>query len=101
MTLQQFRAITLPPSLQRLGEWVGGGGMIYWFWWVLVEKGALRSLTESPALQEILLGLPLILILPAIYYTAIFLLLRFGVWLLLPIEKKPMDQEDPPVFLDD
>ena len=106
MTLDQFRAIQLPPTLQQLGQWGGGAGVLYWFWWVLIEKGALASLTGGPKLMEILLGLPLILILPAIFYTTVFLLLRVVVWMQLPeeipeldfeldeAEKKPMSHDD-------
>ncbi len=84
MTLQQFRSLQLPPKLQRLGEWTGGSIVLYWFWWILIEKRALDSLLNGPGLMEILLGLPLILILPAIFYTMVFLLLRVVVWLMLP-----------------
>ncbi len=96
MNLQQFRALQLPPQIQRLGEWIGGLGVLYWFWWVLFEKGALVSLTESPQLMEILLGLPLILIIAALYYTAVFVLLRVMLWLLWGRkQKEPMDPSDP------
>jgi hypothetical protein len=81
MNLQQFRTLQLSPTLQRLGEWVGGVIVLCWFWWVLIEKGAWASLLGGPELMEILLGLPLILILPAILYTMVFLLLRVWVWL--------------------
>ncbi len=93
MNLQQFRALQLPPYWQRLGEWVGAGVVLYWFWWILIEKGAWASLTGGPDLMEILLGLPLILILPAIFYTAVFILLRVVLWLLLP-ELPPAEEED-------
>lgn len=90
MNLQQFRSIQLPNHLQSIGEWVGGGGVLYWFWWILIEKGALQSLTQGPQMMEILLGLPLILILPAIFYTTLFLLLRVIVWLQLPAEDQAL-----------
>jgi len=90
VTLEQFRALQLPPALQRIGEGVGGAGVLYWFWWVLIEQGALEEMTRAPALVEILLGLPLILILPALYYTAVFILLRVILWLLLGDEKEPV-----------
>ncbi len=86
MNLQQFRTLQLPPQLQRLGEWCGRGVVLGWFWWVLIEKGALQSLLNGPGLMEILLGLPLILIVPAILYTMVFLLLRVWVWVHLPSE---------------
>ena len=96
MNLQQFRALRLPVMLQRLGQWIGGIGVAWWFWWVLVEKGALHSLTVDPKMTEILLGLPLILILPAIYYATVFLLLRVLYWTIVsPQQETPMDPEDP------
>lgn len=87
MNLQQFRNLQLPPKAQRLGEWVGGGVVLYWFWWILIEKGALDSLLNGPGMMEILLGLPLILILPAIFYTMVFLLLRVVLWSMMPSEE--------------
>lgn len=101
MNLQQFRALQLPVMLQRVGQWIGGVGVVWWFWWVLLEKGALSSLTEDPNLTEILLGLPLILILPAIYYATVFLFLRVLYWTIFsphqeaPQQETPMDPEDP------
>ncbi len=100
MNLQQFRTLELPPQLQQLGQWVGGAGVVLWFWWILIEKGAWASLSGSPEMMEILLGLPLILILPAIFYTMVFLLLRVWAWINLPQQQepeqeRPMDPEDP------
>lgn len=96
MTLQQFRALQLPPLLQRTGELVGGVGVVGWFWWILVEQGVLGELMGQPELVEILLGLPLILILPALYYTAVFILLRVLYWLLVGDAKEPVDRDDLP-----
>lgn len=93
MNLQQFRMLQLSPQLQQLGQWMGGSGVVLWFWWILVEKGAWASLSDAPEMMEILLGLPLILILPAIFYTMVFLLLRVWVWLTAPM---PEAQEDFP-----
>ena len=101
MNLQQVRALQLPAVLQRVGQWTGGVGVAWWFWWVLLEKGALSSLTEDPNLTEILLGLPLILILPAIYYATVFLFLRVLYWIIFSPQQEvreqetPMDPEDP------
>ena len=78
--------LQLPPLWQKLGEWVGIAGVLFWFWWVLVEKGALASLTGEPEVVEILLGLPLILMIPAIFYAAVFILLRVLVWMLWPAD---------------
>lgn len=95
MNLQQFRAITLTPQQQQLGQWIGGAVVVSWFWWILLEKGALASLTSGPQLMEILLGLPLIVIVPAILYTMVFLLIRVWVWLSSPQQERPMDPDDP------
>jgi len=82
MTLEQFRQIELSPTLQKSGELVGGAGSLLWFWWVLLEKDFLQIvLSEQAGMVEMLLGIPLLLILPAIYYTAVFILLRFLVWI--------------------
>ncbi len=97
VTLQQFRALQLPPLVQSVGQVIGAVGVLYWFWWVLIEKGFLQVLISGdPALQTILLGVPLFLILPAIYYTAIFILLRVMVWILKG--REPVNQSDPPAL---
>ncbi|MBC8520066.1 MAG: hypothetical protein H8D24_06650 [Gammaproteobacteria bacterium] len=82
ITLQQFRMLRLPVALHRAGQFIGVAGVCYWFWWVLVEKGFLQTLlSDDLGMQAILLGVPLVLILPAIYYTALFILLRVLFWL--------------------
>ncbi len=84
ITLQQFRGLQLPVVLHRAGQIVGVTGVLYWFWWVFIEKGFLQTLlSDSLEMQVILLGLPLALILPAIYYAAVFVLLRVLFWLLI------------------
>ncbi len=100
ITLQQFRSLQLPGSLQRAGQVIGAAGVLCWFWWVLFEKGFMQVLiTGAPDLQVILMGLPLFLILPAIFYTAIFILLRVLVWLFGAAEsREPEDPEDPPAL---
>ena len=100
ITLQQFRSLQLPRTLQRAGQGVGVVGVLCWFWWVLFEKGFLQVLlTGAPDLQVILMGLPLLLILPALFYTALFILLRVVTWLFFsPESREPEDPENPPAL---
>lgn len=94
-TLQQFRTLRLPVPLHRVGQSIGVAGVLYWFWWLLFEKGFLQTLlSDNIEMQVILLGVPLALILPAIYYTAVSVLLRVLFWLFTGRESEPLSIDE-------